>query len=63
MIATIIVTLSLVLAAAYTFAWLTRPNLRRQIEKPKYDFQEQVQLYNLQCSDAREPVTGCSDES
>ena len=46
MIATIIVTLSLLLAGIYTLAWLLRPGLRRQIEQPKYQFQDQVRQHD-----------------
>jgi hypothetical protein len=63
MIATIIVTLSLVLAGIYTLAWICKPSLRRQIEEPKYGFQEQVHQYNRQCHSAPKEVTRCPDES
>jgi hypothetical protein len=63
MIATIIVTLSLVLAAIFTVAWIIKPSLRRQIEEPKYGFQEQVRQYNRQCHSAPKEVTRCPDES
>lgn len=63
MMATIIVIGSVVLAAVFTIAYLTRPGLRRQIEHPKYCFQDQVQHHNRQCHDAGEDVDGGSDES
>jgi hypothetical protein len=62
MITAIIVISSLVLAAAFTIAWLTNPALRRQIEHPKHCFQDQVQQYNQQCHDAPE-MKRKSDES
>ena len=46
MITDVIVLLSLVLAAAFSVAWLMRPGLRARIEKPKYRFQENVKHYD-----------------
>jgi len=62
MITTIIVISSVLLAAIFTIAWLANPAFRRQIEQPKHCFQDQLQQYNQQCHDAREPERN-SDES
>jgi hypothetical protein len=61
MIAAIIVIVSIVFAAAFTLAYLVKPNLRKQIEQPKYFFHDQVQAYNRQVHDARENVKGDSN--
>lgn len=63
MIASLIVILSLVLAGAYTLAWIIKPGLRRQIEQPKYNFQEQVRRYNRQSHNDPEEVIESPDES
>ena len=62
MITAIIVISTIALAAVFTIAWLTKPALRRQIEQPKYCFQDQVQQYNQQCRNAPDEETGSSDE-
>ena len=46
MVTTIIVAASLALAVVFTVAWLLKPNLREQIEAPKYLFQGQVRQYD-----------------
>lgn len=51
MISAIIIVGSLVLAAAFSLAWLLRPGLRREIERPKHWFQDQVRRYDRQCHD------------
>ena len=48
MIAAIIVIVSIIFAGAFTIAYLVRPALRRQIEAPKFIFQEQIRQYNAQ---------------
>lgn len=46
MITDLIVVLSILLAAAFSVAWLARPGLRARIERPKYRFQENVKHYD-----------------
>ena len=46
MITAFIVISSLLLAGAFAFAWATRPELRRRIERPKHLFAAQVQQYD-----------------
>ena len=46
MIADIIVIGALAFAAAFTLAWLMRPDLRAWIEKPKHRFQANVREYD-----------------
>ena len=48
MIMTIIVVSSVVLAVAFTVAWLTIPGLRRRVEAPKHLFAEQIRQYDQQ---------------
>jgi hypothetical protein len=66
MITAIIVISSVGLAVFFTIAWLTNPGLRRQIEHPKYSFQDQVQqydrIYNQKPEDTRDEVKGSSSE-
>ena len=61
MITTLIVGASLVLAAAFTLAWLLKPGLREQIEAPKHLFHEQVRQYDQGLNDDRERPEGSSD--
>ncbi len=46
MIADIIVFSAVGFAAVFFAAWLVRPDLRAWIERPKYQFQENVQSYD-----------------
>lgn len=48
MISTLIVIASVVLAAAFSLAWLVRRDLREQIERPKHEFQDQLREYDRQ---------------
>lgn len=63
MIAGFIVIASLVLAAAFIVAWLLKPGFRKQVEKPKYSFQDQVERYNRELQEDQKGKTGGSDES
>ena len=63
MITNFIVISSIVLALAFTIAWLTRPDLRRRIEGPKHSFKQQLRQHNRQCNTSREDLTGDSDDS
>jgi hypothetical protein len=65
MITAFIVISSVILGGIFTLAWLLRPELRRQIESPKHNFQEQIRAYNQQCHDTHEEakVKGGCDES
>ena len=49
MISTFIVIGSIVLAAAFTLAWLLRKDLREQVERPKYRFQDDLRQYDRRC--------------
>ena len=51
MIAAFIVISSIVLAVAFTIAWIVKPEFRKQVESPKYAFQDQVERYNRQSQD------------
>lgn len=46
MISTLIVIASVVLAAAFSLAWLVRRDLRAQIERPKHEFQSRLREYD-----------------
>ncbi len=55
MITGLIVCFALAFAAAFFIAWLTRPDLRAWIERPKYRFQTNVQNYDrAQCGKTHE---------
>jgi len=45
-ISTLIVVLSLALAAGYVLAWLLMPGFRKRIEQPKYEFQNQLNRFD-----------------
>ena len=61
MIADGIVIASLVLAAVFSIAWLTRPALRERIERPNHRFQDAVRQYDRQCRDGGDPARRMSD--
>ena len=63
MISGFIVISSVVLAAIFGIAWLTRPGLRKRIEDPKYAFQAQLQAYNPPVDDSRTRQDGRTDAS
>ncbi len=46
MIAGIIVLVSILFAGIFTLAYLAKPALRKQVEAPKFLFQEQIRQYN-----------------
>lgn len=62
MITSIIVVASLVLAGAFTVAWLLRPRLREQVEAPKHLFQDLVRQYDRGIQPAAEVSGGRADE-
>ncbi len=62
MIASFIVISSIVLALVFTIAWFTRPDLRQQVEDPKYFFQQQVKHHDKQYHESRNDMTGESDD-
>ncbi len=62
MTAGIIVLLSLLLAGLFTLAYLLRPDIREQIEKPKFLFQNQIEQYNSQTEHMNETTTHQTDE-
>jgi len=49
----IIVVSVVALAAAFTVAWLVRPDLRDRIERPKHGFLASLERYDRQCRDNR----------
>ena len=63
MITTIIVVASLVLAAAFTLAWLLKPSVREEIEAPKHLFHDQVRQYDQGLETPRRLSGESSDES
>ena len=63
MITTLIVGASVVLAVAFTLAWLLKPRLRAQIEAPKHFFQDQLRQYDRGLEDARGAAGGKTDEA
>ena len=58
MITAFIVISSLLLAGAFAFAWATRPDLRRRIERPKHLFAAQVQQYDKDLRSTDSPDRG-----
>jgi len=54
MISSIVIIASLVLAAAFILAWLLRPGLRQEIERPKHWFQDELRRYDQQCKGEQE---------
>lgn len=46
MISALIVSLSVAMAVVFVTLYATRPELRRQIEAPKYTFQDQLRRYD-----------------
>jgi hypothetical protein len=53
MISAIVIISSVVLAVAFMLAWLLRPSLREEIERPKHWFQDQVHRYDQRCQDGQ----------
>ena len=51
MISEFIVISSLILAIAFAIAWITKPALRRRIERPKHLFAEQLKQYDQKHSE------------
>jgi hypothetical protein len=49
MITDIIVVTSLVLAAAFSLAWLVQRDFRERIERPKHRFLERLERYDRNC--------------
>lgn len=54
MIAAVIVVLSVVFAVAFAVAWMVSPKTRRNIERPKHDFQESVQEHDQRYNSDRQ---------
>lgn len=49
MISSIVIIASLALAAAFLLAWILRPGLRQEIERPKHWFQDELRRYDRHC--------------
>ncbi len=62
MTAGIIVILSILFGGLFTLTYWLRPEIRKQVEKPKYDFQTQIQQFNSHTERVNEPVTHQDDE-
>ncbi|MBT6210056.1 MAG: hypothetical protein HOI35_08575 [Woeseia sp.] len=62
MTAGIIVFLTLLFGGLFTLVYLLRPDIRKQVEKPKYDFQSQIQQYNSHPKQINETVAHHADE-
>jgi hypothetical protein len=62
LITVFIIVASILLAAAFAWAWFFRPVFRQQIEHPKHSFQEQVRAYDQHCELTRESLEGGADE-
>ena len=62
MIAAIIICLSVFFALVFTLAYFLKPDLRDQIERPKYAFQDQLRRYNCETSNANSTNASTSDE-
>jgi hypothetical protein len=63
MTATIIVGAFVLLAVAFTLAWLLKPGFRARIEAPKHLFQSQVRQYDRHIETTRETSGGHADEA
>jgi hypothetical protein len=63
MMTMIIIIGSVVLAAAFSLAWLLEPRLRERIEAPKHWFGDQVRQYDRDCRETREDPSAASNES
>ena len=50
-----IVMLSLVLAFMYFLSWIMRSDIRKQIERPKYRFQDQVRNFDSRFNNGDSP--------
>jgi len=53
MISAIVIVSSIVLATAFSLAWLLRPDLREEIERPKHSFQDQLRRYDRRHRESR----------
>ena len=62
MITDLIVTLSLLLAGLYVYAYWRYPELRQQIEQPKYRFLSQLQRFEHQHQDTQRINTAFNPE-
>lgn len=62
MISTVIVALTIIMAAVFSLAYALNPELRRKVEAPKYVFLSQLSQYDLALQqrrdDAPDPVEG-----
>jgi len=63
MISAIVIIASIVLAAAFSIAWLLLPGFRRAVERPKHSFQDQVTMYDRQCHDSAKEREAFTNES
>ncbi|SVC89125.1 uncharacterized protein METZ01_LOCUS341979 [marine metagenome] len=48
----------MILAIAFAIAWITKPNLRQRIERPKHLFAEQLKRYDQQYRESTQKSDG-----
>lgn len=46
MISTVVITLTLLMAAGFALVYLLSPSWRERVERPKQDFQQQIRRYD-----------------
>ena len=57
MISTLIVLLTVVMAAGFLLVYLLNPAWRKRIEQPKHCFQDQLQQYDSQTRESHEEIS------
>ena len=58
MISEFIVISSMILAIAFAIAWITKPDLRQRIERPKHLFAAQLKRYDQQYRESTQNSDG-----
>ena len=48
MISTVVIAMTLLMAAGFTLVYLLSPSWRERVERPKQDFQQQIRRYDSQ---------------
>jgi hypothetical protein len=62
-ITAVIVISSVLLAALFVWAWISRPAFREQVEYPKHSFQAQLRAYDQYCDQERVSRETGADEA
>ena len=57
MISTIVITLTLLMAAGFTLVYLLNPAWRERVERPKQEFQQQIRRYDSQTQSIDEEIS------